>query len=79
MDTVADFLATGDVREVDAYKGLLGDVEVRSWCHYCGVKPDRLMQVTKGVHQFHFCRICAFTKRDAVELFYQLRPWLRRT
>lgn len=80
MDKVKEFLATGTFKEVApdyalVVKGLerLGEVGYLRSCKACDIIPStsaKLLQMTRGRVQFHFCRVCAFTLRDAVELFY---------
>jgi len=87
MDKVKQFLATGTVKEVTPdyilnVKGAehLGKVGYLRGCRNCHIvlaDTSKLLQLTRGIVQFHFCRVCAFTLRDAVELFYEHHKKMR--
>lgn len=71
MDMMKEFLAIGKVVEKEAWTHIFNHKFSRRWCHNCLVAPARGFEVTRGVNQYFFCRICAFTARDAVALFYE--------
>lgn len=69
MTIVEEFLITGSIHNVEINPVTLAGKEYFRRCNWCHVAPEKLLQLTRGVYQVHFCRACAFTHTEAVELF----------
>lgn len=57
------------VRECDAMIEYVTGIKTPRKCNICGIKPDRGLECSWGIRQLFFCRICAFTKADALKLW----------
>lgn len=75
MDMMKEFLALGKIREVEGWSHMFMGQFSHRRCRECGLAPAKGLELTRGINQMFFCRICAFTARDAVELFYKRTSW----
>lgn len=70
MELLAKY-AHCDVREAQGWTHIIMGRTYKRKCHKCGIEPPNGLQVTWGVNQSFFCRVCAFTKYAALECFQE--------